>query len=236
MSKSLAMFPTTGASLRQLLASQDPADRARALELVAHNYWRPFRRYAMARWRRSEWDAQDLTQQFFESFLSRETLERFDPQRGRFRTFLRVCLDRFIADRDRHDRALKRGGDLTVANIDEIDPAASIEDPARLLDTEWVRHVLAVGCERLTTELMRRNKLEHLRVFELLRLDSERAPPSYAEIGQTVGLDLTTITNRISYVRRAFRRITMAYVREVTVTDEEYRNEVIDLFGGDVLP
>jgi hypothetical protein len=42
-------------------------------------------------WRRPRADAQDLTQGFFAISAEKEYPAAFDPQKGRFRTFLRVC-------------------------------------------------------------------------------------------------------------------------------------------------
>src|SRR5215216_106975 len=43
-------------------------------------------------------DAEDLTQQFLARFLERKYLERADPERGRFRSFLLTSLKHFLAD------------------------------------------------------------------------------------------------------------------------------------------
>ena len=55
-------------------------------------------------------DAQDLTQEFFTRAFEREYLSRYDPAKARFRTFVRTCLDGFLANEDKAAARLKRGG------------------------------------------------------------------------------------------------------------------------------
>ena len=55
-------------------------------------------------------DAQDLTQGFFLRAFEKDFFAAYDPAKGRFRTFLRACLDRHLANEHDAARALKRGG------------------------------------------------------------------------------------------------------------------------------
>ena len=45
-------------------------------------------------------DAEDLTQGFFTRAMEKEFFGGYDPAKARFRTFLRTCLDRFVANED----------------------------------------------------------------------------------------------------------------------------------------
>ena len=49
-------------------------------------------------------DAQDLTQEFFARAFEKEYLEKYDPARARFRTFVRTCLDGFLANERQRPR------------------------------------------------------------------------------------------------------------------------------------
>jgi Sigma-70 region 2 len=55
-------------------------------------------------------DAQDLTQDFFIHLVQKNTLERADPNRGKFRSFLLGSLEYFLAQSNEKARAQKRGG------------------------------------------------------------------------------------------------------------------------------
>lgn len=81
-------FTTTQWSL--VLAAADSAnpESRRALEILCGRYWYPI--YAHARFLGNDPDqAQDLTQGFFAYMLEKDVLKVADPQRGRFRAFLK---------------------------------------------------------------------------------------------------------------------------------------------------
>ena len=63
-------------------------------------------------------DAQDLTQDFFARVFEREYLARYDASKARFRTFVRTCLDGFVANHDKAAARLKRGGGFAVTHLD----------------------------------------------------------------------------------------------------------------------
>ena len=102
-------FPATRHSVVSDLGSVDPERRAAAYEALARTYWRPVYVYIRLRWRRSAEDAQDLTQEFFTRAFEREYLSRYDPAKARFRTFVRTCLDGFLANEDKAAGAPQAG-------------------------------------------------------------------------------------------------------------------------------
>ncbi len=82
---------------------------AEALESLSRKYWKPVYVY-LRRLGRSNEDAKDLAQGFFESCLRRKTFGKAEASRGRFRNFLLSSLRNFLSDeRDRRE-ARKRGG------------------------------------------------------------------------------------------------------------------------------
>ena len=84
--------------------------------------------------------------------------ERFDPGKGRFRTFLLSCLDAYAANELRAARRLKRGGGhgdrfrsrwrTRTRAVDEL-PLRSPEDPEALFQREWARSLFALAVEAL---------------------------------------------------------------------------------------
>ena len=88
-------FVTTHWSV--VLAAKDKAspESAAALEALCRAYWYPL--YAFVRSSgHSPHDAQDLTQEFFAQFIAHHWLRAVLPEKGRFRTFLLVALQRFL--------------------------------------------------------------------------------------------------------------------------------------------
>ena len=91
-------FPPTRASLVRAAGEGDGEPRRQAFGALAEGYWRPVYKYLRWRWRADRAEAEDLTQGFFARAYEKRFFDRFDPARGRFRTFLRACLDGYAAN------------------------------------------------------------------------------------------------------------------------------------------
>jgi RNA polymerase sigma-70 factor (ECF subfamily) len=81
-------FPETHRSVVLAVRSADPEERGRAFDAVVRAYWRPVFGYLRRKWRADDARAEDLAQGFFTLALEKDWLARFDPAKGRFRTFL----------------------------------------------------------------------------------------------------------------------------------------------------
>jgi DNA-directed RNA polymerase specialized sigma24 family protein len=103
-------FPATRSSIVEQLSSKDDQARTAAYDLLVRAYWQPVYAYLRLRWHLEPDDAQDATQSFIASAWSKGYFESFDAEKARFRTFLRVCLDRFVQNQLKAEQALKRGG------------------------------------------------------------------------------------------------------------------------------
>jgi RNA polymerase sigma factor (sigma-70 family) len=233
-------FPATRVSLIEALAASDPEVRLPAYDTLLSIYWKPVYKYLRVARRFDHDDAEDLTQDFFARAFERDSLATFDPGRARFRTFLRVCLDRFAANAVKAGRRLKRGGGqvrvtLDPAELDAIGADPGTTDPEAYFRREWVRALFEGALEAVVAEYRQRGKEVPLAVF--LAADVE-APadgrrPSYEALATRFGVPVTQITNFLAAARRSFRREALARLRAVTATDEEYRTEARDLFGVD---
>jgi hypothetical protein len=95
-----------------ILEAQDPAspERRARLERLATLYWKPVRNHLRMQWNLDGDAAADLTQEFFLRFLQDDFLKGAAPERGRFRTFLKMKLRDLVIDDLRKRTALKRGG------------------------------------------------------------------------------------------------------------------------------
>jgi DNA-directed RNA polymerase specialized sigma24 family protein len=236
-------FPATRPSVVRDLGSADPLRRAAAYEALARSYWRPVYMYVRLRWRRDPEDAQDLTQEFFTRAFEREYLSRYDPARARFRTFVRACLDGFLANEDKAAGRLKRGGGLTITGVDfarfDADLAAHARsdepDPERWFHREWIRGLFADAVDRLRAHC---DTEQHPLAFALFtRYDIEEPDagerPTYATLARETGRRVTDVTNELAWARRAFRGIVLARLRDVCASDDEFRAEARDLLGID---
>ena len=225
------------------LGSADPAARAAAYDALARSYWQPVYASIRLRWRRSPEDAQDLTQEFFARAFEREYLARYDPAVARFRTFVRTCLDGFLANQEKSATRLKRGGACVITGVDfarfDADLAGHARsedpDPERWFHREWVRGLFARAVERLRTHCEARGHADAFVLFTRYDVDPDGAAPrpTYAALARETGRSVTDVTNELAWARRAIREIVLDLLRAICATDEEFRAEARDLLGVD---
>src|SRR6476620_4214011 len=111
-------FPSTRHSVIQRICSTDPSSRRGAFDDLVTGYWKPVYKYLRLTWHLSGEDAEDLTQAFFAEAFEKAWLERVDPDRARFRTFIRLCADRLVMNRKQSESRLKRGGAVETVAVD----------------------------------------------------------------------------------------------------------------------
>jgi len=215
-----ARFPTTSLSAVAGMASDDAAVRQRSLAaLRVAAYWKPVYKHARTRWRRSSEDAQDIAQGFFARAMEAGFFEAYDPAKARFRTFLRLCLDRFIGGFDRAARAQKRGGAATFLSLDfalaEGELAGAEPAVDTVFDREWVRSIFEIGVDSLRAECQASGKAVHFRLFEALDLAAtdDQPRPSYEALARALDLSVTSVTNHLAWARRRLRHHVLARLR-----------------------
>jgi RNA polymerase sigma factor (sigma-70 family) len=227
-------FPATRHSAIAALRSGDVAERTRGLATLASVYWRPVYSYLRLRWGRLHEEAADLAQDFFAEVVQKDLLVRFDPTRARLRTYLRVCIDGLVANHDKASSRQKRGGGSPALHFDfdsvrhELDQLAT-DSPEVRFEKEWARGVFAIALERLRQECEASGKAEHYALLDAYDLGPER--PTYAELARRSGVSVTDVTNRLFRTRRELRRIVLEVLRELTGSEEEFREEARALLG-----
>jgi RNA polymerase sigma-70 factor (ECF subfamily) len=124
-------------------------------------YWRPVYIHLRRKGHSIE-DAKDLTQDFFSSFLEKDSAQQADPTRGKFRNFLRVSVDRFAADAKDRARAQKRGGGKVFSlDVEGAEAVLSGEgDPERDFDRQWARAIVEDSMRALEREFEAKGQAE----------------------------------------------------------------------------
>jgi RNA polymerase sigma factor (sigma-70 family) len=219
--------------------SAEPAERRRALEVLIAAYWKPVYKYVRLRWGRDSEDAKDLTQDFFSRLLEKDFLARYEPQRARLRTFLRVCVDHLIANHDKAARRLKRGGEAEFLALDFESAEGEVqhieipspEGMEKFFEREWARSVFSLSLERLKRECEQRGKQTHFRLLEFYDIDEAGKELTYEQVARQFGLKSSDVTNHLAYARRELRRIVLEQLREMTGSEEEFRLEAETLLG-----
>ena len=221
----LHVFSGDAVSVVERTRSGDAETRRVALGAIIEAYWKPSYKYLRLKWSLDPDAAADLTQEFFTSTLEKEVIERYDPERARFRTYLRLCLDGLAANARKAERRLKRGGGVTVVPLDfetaegEIHSHETAVDPDvdDLFYREWLRALLerSVGdLQRYAASAGRPIMFEVFARYDLLA-DAETRP-TYTEIARALHLTPATVTNHLAAMRREFRKIVLERLRELT--------------------
>ena len=238
-------FPPTRRSVVEAIRSIDAEERECALEALCTAYWKPVYKYVRWRWSRPASDAQDLTQGFFAELLERELLEKFDANKSRLRTYLRLCVDSFVMNEDKAGRRQKRGGSIPHVALDfaaaeeelsaaAIDPqkVASPESLEEFFEKEWIRSLFALAVDDLRKVCEERERMRSYRLFESYDLEADEKS-SYEQLSQDFGISVTDVTNALAWARREFRRLALERLRELCGSEQEFHREARAAFGWD---
>jgi RNA polymerase sigma-70 factor (ECF subfamily) len=236
-------FPTTRHSAVLAARGGDDAARERALDRLLDTYWKPAYKYVRVKWNAGNEDAKDLVQGFFARALEKGFFERWDPERGSFRGYLRLCLDGFISNERKSASRQKRspGSALLSLDFEEAEGELATREvpdsfsPEEYFRQEWVRSLFASSLERLREECARRGRELPWRLFELYDIDPDpEGRPTYAELAARFEVPATTVTNHLFWARREFRRLVLERLREITGSEREFREEARAVLGVDV--
>lgn len=227
-------FPQTHLSLVRRVRSTDADTRARAQDALAAVYWAPIYAHVRLTHRQEPADAEDLTQGFFVDALRRDLFARYDPERARFRTFVRRCVDSYVVNALQAEQRLKRGGGASMLPIDAADVETRLTtevdaDPDAVFHREWLRSVLVTAIARLHEQYEAAGRRVHLALFE--RYDMSDDPPTYAELAAEHDIPATQVTNWLAATRRDFRAIVLDTLRDLSGSDDEFREEARALLG-----
>src|SRR3954470_5637115 len=225
-----SQFPTTRWTL--VVAAGDPhrKETRSALVSLCENYWYPLYAYLRRRGYPAD-QAQDLTQEFFVRVLEGRYLDRADPEKGRFRSFILTSLKFFVADEQDRQRAYKRGGGAVVSlefssgeDRYQREPPHD-ETPERIFERRWALSVLDQVVQKLRTEFVRHGRPEHfdqLKVFLLGRSDAPYAALALEMNTSEGALKVATHRLRKRY-RELFRQEIADTVADPAEVDSELR-------------
>lgn len=232
-----AFPPTTQGLLGPLRDPSNPLHR-QALTEFCSRYWKPVYHYLRIARAKSNDDAKDLTQAFFQELLEGDALSRYAPERGSFRTFLKVLLASFLSHHEEAMRALKRGGGVRTFSLDVVLPpgedSAGVpqeSDPERAFDQAWVTTVMQSAVERVRSRLSSQGREVQFRVFEEHDLLPDGEPPGYETLARRLGIKETQVRDHLVAVRRAVRSEIRAELATLTRDDRELQEEWNVLFG-----
>ena len=234
-------FPATRHSVIERIRDADPDRRRAAFGDLVEGYWKPVYKHLRLTWRLDPDEARDLTQGFFADAFQKAWLERYEPGKARFRTFVRVCADRFVMNTRQSASRLKRGGGVAMRSLDfdgaerEVavrQPGQTVE-PDEVFHHEFIRALFERAVQDVRVECEASGRHVQFAVFERYDLSPDDAV-SYAQLAGELGLSTTQVTNHLAQARRRFRERALEALRGLCGSDQEFRREARDLFGLDV--
>lgn len=222
-------FQTTNWTL-VLSASSDPAMTGALLRA----YQAPINAFI----RRCGYDhhaAADLTQEFIARvILERGLIGRANPDRGRFRSFVKTALRNFLIDQHRRSPPRREGGVNSVldpAVLEHVAPADSAMHD--VFDRQWAATLLARTLDRVEEDCLRAQQTAHWIAFRRTVVDPtlrQTGRPELSEVAAEVGAaNAEQISSMIQTVRRKFKRLLRATVEETVDKPDDAETELADL-------
>jgi RNA polymerase sigma factor (sigma-70 family) len=219
------LFPMTEWTV-VLAVRTDAVTRTQALETLCKGYWRPV--YAwLRRSGHSQHDAEDLTQAFFVKMLTRQSMERAERERGRFRSYLLLMLKSFVMDEWDRSRAQRRGGGKQAFSLDvaseerrEALQLADGESAERAFDRRWALQVLEQARSQLEEECEAAGKGA---VFAALFAPGAE---SQADIAARLGLTPNAIKMAARRMRRRLEELIRLVVAQTVSSKAELDREI----------
>jgi RNA polymerase sigma-70 factor (ECF subfamily) len=212
----LSKIDTLTSRVRQAIRGPGESDRQAQAEM--------FERYRLAVYRyllgalRDEQAADEVFQRLWEKVLT-GGLQGFDPQKGRFRNYLRTILSRLVCDHrnERHERKEIPGADVPEA----ADPSA---DADQLFSQSWTRTLYDLAMQAL--------KEAHPTYHAVLRLREEDPDLSSAAMAERASRALGVAmeaSNWTQYLHRARERFSDLLLQEVIRSlGHPSRDELLD--------
>lgn len=231
---------TTHWSVVLAAADGSSPDCDRALATLCRTYWYPL--YAFVRRQgHPAHEAEDLTQEFFARVLEKQYLDGVGPEKGRFRTFLLVCLRRFLANEWDRKRALKRGGGKSPLSFDfaidfegadaryRLEPAHDLT-PERLFERRWALTLLEEVLNQLAEEMRRSGKDELFAALKVYLAAASTAPP-HAEVGGQLGMSEGAVKVAAHRLRQRYKQLLRDEIARTVGAEADVDEEIGRLFA-----
>ena len=206
-------------------------ERREALGKLIEIYWKPLYFY-LRRKGHANSDAEDLAQAFFTAFLEKDFLKSVDRERGRFRSFILVAMDHFLANEYDKARAQKRGGGHKILSLDFADAEkryaaepSTTETPERLYMRKWSRTLTDQAMVALEDEFKAKDKGALFTAIKPHLGGGE----DYAKVSEELGLTVANLKVIVHRARARYREVLREYVRDTVATDSEVDAELWEL-------
>ena len=170
-----------------------------AMGKLCEAYWRPLYAYLRRRGYKKE-DAEDLIQGFAKTKLLKEGfLKNVSPERGKFRSWLLVCLQNYVAGEYEKQNAKIRGGGCQIISIDGEGAETAYlelpiyETPETIYEDTWAMTLFSLVREKLRNAHKKRGKAAEFEALEEVWFHGL----SHAKAGKRLGKSESAITQAL---------------------------------------
>ena len=228
-------FVTTHWSVVVTAGRSDTPRAQAALERLCQTYWYPL--YAFVRRRGySIEDAQDLTQEFFARLLAHNWVVKADRCKGRFRSFLLMAMNRFLANEWDAARTQKRGGGARPAPLAlETAETRYAAEPATTLtpeleyDKQWALTLIEEVLRRLRDEYEQEGKASLFDEMKPCLIGSRDTQP-YATLAARLGMTEGAVKTAVCRLRQRYRERLKEEIANTVAAPEDADEELRHLF------
>ena len=228
-------FATTRWSLILQARRRDEAPARAALEELCQAYWLPVYAF-MRRQTNDAHKAQDFTQGFFQTLLTRDAFALANPAMGRFRSFLLAAAKNFVCNEWDKQNAVTRGGRVVLQSLDfefgeqQLSHELSHEQsPEAIFEKRWALAMLDRVLNRLRTEyeLAARGTL-----FESLaeHLSGTTADELLIDVALRLEMSHEAVRVALHRLRKRYRHILRDEISQTTESAEDIDDEIRQLF------
>jgi RNA polymerase sigma-70 factor (ECF subfamily) len=229
------VFPSTHWSVVLATHTHDPSRARSALQQLCTVYWYPLYAYLRRRGQQPA-DAEDLVQGFIAHLLARQFFQVADPDKGRFRAYLLISLNHFVADVAEHDGRQKRGDGEPLLSLDAITAERRYAQepvnpytPEQLFERRWALTLLDTVLQRLEREAAESGRADLFRQIKGVLL-GERSGVPYAQLAPQLGMSEAALTMTVHRLRRRYRELIREEIAHTVSRPVEIEEEMKHLF------
>ncbi|MFH0911108.1 MAG: hypothetical protein V1918_06360 [Planctomycetota bacterium] len=229
-----SQFRTTAWSIIATAQDHGSRDYEECLQHLCKRYWKPIYYYIRRRGVLHE-RALDLTQDYFTAFLEKDFLHSVDPARGRFRTFILTTLTRFLSKEYKKAHRRVPTVPLSITSPDaerELDRSelSDAETPEDVFNRSWARNLIEQTVRRMQETCTHGKAREYCRVFiAFIESATDMSPKSYRELGASLSLSETDVTNYLHRGRNIFQKLLRSEVRQSVSRESQLDEELEEL-------
>jgi RNA polymerase sigma factor (sigma-70 family) len=224
-------FDTTRWSLITTAQDGEETRSRAALEELFKLYWTPLYAYLRGKGN-SEDAARDITQGFFAHLLEKDFLGYVDPDRGKFRTFLLVSLNRYLASEHERDTAQKRNHGRAALSMDVIEAERWLNleprdglTPEKIFEQNWALALMRTALDDVHAYY---TNMGSGRKFEILspHLTSDLSRLPYKAVAEELNTSEGAVKVAIHRLRKRYRDAIREQVRQTLSNPEDLNEEL----------